>query len=380
MEDAASRRARLEQWKARKKMKTGQDENHTKNDDAHELKTSGANDSEHCMEKNRGEKLKEKLVFGDEDELRVAGEEDDAARRAVRLYASIAAAEAREAEERAREADTNPQQEGKIEEEDALDAFMKSAVAPEMERHRKEMERERAAALMERCARVAEGGTPAVRNAEGLDNAHGDDSDDDGEDKPDDRVVLPRRQVPLIIGRGGENIRRIESRCKVRLQLQKAEEELNRAFGSGPAPSARDLKAKEGDAVFFVFGEPRGCAMVRGMIDEIIETERVAKREKQRDAKKEKRRRNRQIFVMRNTVNYEILGVKLGAGVDDVKAAFRKLALKWHPDKWISKSEEEQHEAARKFKEIQAAFDAITAVDDEEDAPSALPTTNNDAA
>ena len=120
--------------------------------------------------------------------------------------------------------------------------------------------------------------------------------------------------------------------------------------------------------------------MVRGMIDEIIETERVAKREKQRDAKKEKRRRNRQIFVMRNTVNYEILGVKLGAGVDDVKAAFRKLALKWHPDKWISKSEEEQHEAARKFKEIQAAFDAITAVDDEEDAPSALPTTNNDAA
>ena len=157
-----------------------------------------------------------------------------------------------------------------------------------------------------------------------------------------------------------------------------AEEELNRAFGSGPAPSARDLKAKDGDAVFFVFGEPRGCAMVRGMIDEIIETERVAKREKQRDAKKEKKRRNRQIFVMRNTVNYERLGVKLGAGNDDVKAAFRKLALKWHPDKWLSKPEEEQLEAARQFKEIQAAYDALTAVDDEADAPSALPTTNGD--
>ena len=107
------------------------------------------------------------------------------------------------------------------------------------------------------------------------------------------------------------------------------------------------------------------------------------------------------MFVMRNTANYETLGVPIGARRDDVKAAFRcapraecdgeqgrarsrraadslprflarlsvhrKLAIKWHPDKWLTKSEEERAHAERTFKSIQAAFDALTAVDEEAD-------------
>ncbi|XP_047425206.1 dnaJ homolog subfamily C member 21 isoform X2 [Mugil cephalus] len=54
--------------------------------------------------------------------------------------------------------------------------------------------------------------------------------------------------------------------------------------------------------------------------------------------------------------HYEVLGVKRDAGDDDLKKAYRKLALKWHPDKNLDNAEE----AAEQFKLIQAAYDVLT--------------------
>lgn len=51
---------------------------------------------------------------------------------------------------------------------------------------------------------------------------------------------------------------------------------------------------------------------------------------------------------------YQILGVEEGASLTEIKTAYRKLVLKFHPDK--NKSGEE---AEKKFREIQRAFDML---------------------
>ncbi|XP_075444038.1 dnaJ homolog subfamily C member 21 isoform X2 [Ascaphus truei] len=54
--------------------------------------------------------------------------------------------------------------------------------------------------------------------------------------------------------------------------------------------------------------------------------------------------------------HYEVLGVRTDATEDDLKKAYRKLALRWHPDKNLDNSEE----AAEHFKLIQAAYDVLS--------------------
>lgn len=53
---------------------------------------------------------------------------------------------------------------------------------------------------------------------------------------------------------------------------------------------------------------------------------------------------------------YEVLEVTKTATAVDVKKAYRKLALKWHPDKNPDKKEE----AEKKFKEISEAYEVLS--------------------
>ena len=56
---------------------------------------------------------------------------------------------------------------------------------------------------------------------------------------------------------------------------------------------------------------------------------------------------------------YEILEISETATPEEIKKSYRKLALKWHPDKWMSKSPEEKETANKKIQEINKAYEIL---------------------
>ena len=57
---------------------------------------------------------------------------------------------------------------------------------------------------------------------------------------------------------------------------------------------------------------------------------------------------------------YEILGVSKNASDSEIKKAYRRLALKYHPDRQANKSEAEKKEAEEKFKDVSFAYSILS--------------------
>ena len=57
---------------------------------------------------------------------------------------------------------------------------------------------------------------------------------------------------------------------------------------------------------------------------------------------------------------YDILGVDKNATDEEIKQAYRKLAMKYHPDRWVNASEEERKNAEEKFKDISEAHEVLS--------------------
>lgn len=57
---------------------------------------------------------------------------------------------------------------------------------------------------------------------------------------------------------------------------------------------------------------------------------------------------------------YEVLGVEKSASAADIKKAYRKIAIKYHPDRQGDKSDAEKKEAEEKFKEAAEAYSVLS--------------------
>lgn len=57
---------------------------------------------------------------------------------------------------------------------------------------------------------------------------------------------------------------------------------------------------------------------------------------------------------------YEVLGVTKEASAEEIKKAYRKCAMQYHPDRWVNGTEQEKKDAEEKFKEAAEAYDVLS--------------------
>lgn len=67
----------------------------------------------------------------------------------------------------------------------------------------------------------------------------------------------------------------------------------------------------------------------------------------------------RAMFVKNVDGSYKILGIEPNATDDEVKKAYRKMAVKYHPDKVAHLGEDLQKQAKEKFQRVQQAYEDI---------------------
>lgn len=240
---------------------------------------------------------------------------------------------------------------------DPLDAFMEDAVLPEVKAKEAEEARIREEARRKLAEDIAAGKVPKVVVEES-----------DSEEEADVEIQVPENKLKLMVGAGGEKIKWIQRKSKARVQIKKDAGELSKAWGTSVVEDVlRKLEERQEGrkmATVQLFGGPQECEAAKQMIEEAIDNreQKQKQREKQYEKKKEEKWRQRQIYHLRHAHDYEVLGLPLGASKDEVKKAYRKMAIKWHPDKHPHDAEE----AAKKFQEVQTAYNRLMTSDEDE--------------
>ncbi|MFP4663207.1 MAG: TerB family tellurite resistance protein [Bacteroidales bacterium] len=67
------------------------------------------------------------------------------------------------------------------------------------------------------------------------------------------------------------------------------------------------------------------------------------------------------MFVKDTNAAYNILEIEPGAGPDEIKKAYRKMAVKYHPDKVSHLGEDFQKSATEKFQKVNEAYETLKA-------------------
>ena len=57
---------------------------------------------------------------------------------------------------------------------------------------------------------------------------------------------------------------------------------------------------------------------------------------------------------------YKLLGVSKDATKEEISKAYKKLALKYHPDRQVGKTEKEKKNAEETFKKLSEAYEVLS--------------------
>lgn len=96
---------------------------------------------------------------------------------------------------------------------------------------------------------------------------------------------------------------------------------------------------------------------------ELIYQQRLREEKKQQKQQEKQHHQDneqgRKIYKFVHHKYYDILGVSKKASINQIKKKFKTLALKYHPDKYVKKTEQERAIAEEKFKEITEAYNHL---------------------
>ena len=79
-----------------------------------------------------------------------------------------------------------------------------------------------------------------------------------------------------------------------------------------------------------------------------------------RDLKQRLREAKLELKKSKRKNYYKILEVSKDAEENEIKKAYKRAALKYHPDKWANATDQEQEEAEKQFKDIGEAYSVLT--------------------
>ena len=239
---------------------------------------------------------------------------------------------------------------------DPLDAFMSSEVLPEVKRRQEE---EMRTELEERGRLEAD--LKAGRVPKAIRDLLADDSADAGAGTASDAEMvmqIPGKMLKRLMGPGGETIRHITMTSGCKIKVAKGAQAMKLGFGATMQDRVNAHLADSEVVTLELRGSKNRCEQARELVLEAIDNK--TERERRRALAKEKREiegsTKAHIYKLRHAKDFEALELSPGASREEIREAYKRLAMRWHPDK----NPDDKEKAEEMFSLIDRAYRRLT--------------------
>lgn len=302
-------------------------------------------------------------IFGTEDDL-----DGDASSKLAARKAKLAAWKANKAVEEKNL--QSPSAAGKDDKDndddiDPLDAFMSDQILPEVRRRQaEEMEQEREAREKLQADLKAGRVPKALRDLLADEDVGASTSREPADkskkssDVPDMEMQIPGKALKRLIGVGGETIRHITKTSGCKIKVAKGARAMQLGFGASMQERVEAHVADKETVTLELRGGKKNCEEAKQMVLDAIDSRKERERHKAmaRERREEEKEREMHIYRLRHAKDYEALEVSAGASQEEIKQAYRRLAMKWHPDK----NPDNKPKAEEMFAKVDQAYKNLT--------------------